>query len=99
MDTQDPAATPTLSTPLLDRCRAALAPAEALVAAMADSVVERLSGGGGEAMNIHQTAAHGYAWASTYATALKELLGWAERVHDAGHGGPLEAAMLEVGFG
>ncbi|MCA8907795.1 MAG: acyl-CoA dehydrogenase family protein [Rhodospirillaceae bacterium] len=66
---------------------------------MADSVVERLSGGGGEAMNIHQTAAHGYAWASTYATALKELLGWAERVHDAGHGGPLEAAMLEVGFG
>ena len=46
-----------------------------------------------------QLAAHGLAWLTTYTTALRELLHWAERL-EAGDGlGELETLMLQAGFG
>ncbi len=46
-----------------------------------------------------QLAAHGLAWLTTYSTALRELLNWAERL-EAGNGlGELEALILQAGFG
>ena len=46
-----------------------------------------------------QLAAHGLAWLTTYTTALRELLNWAER-QEAGDGlGELEALTLQAGFG
>ncbi len=46
-----------------------------------------------------QLAAHGLAWLTTYTTALRELLNWAER-QEAGTGlGELEALTLQAGFG
>ena len=46
-----------------------------------------------------QLAAHGLAWLTTYTTALRELLNWAER-QEAGDGlGELEALILQAGFG
>ncbi|MBT5943264.1 MAG: acyl-CoA/acyl-ACP dehydrogenase [Rhodospirillaceae bacterium] len=47
----------------------------------------------------HQYAVHGFAWMATYAAALEQLLGWAERLNTAGRLGDLERLMLSAGFG
>ena len=100
MDIVEVADTPPLSATLMDRCRGALAAADRLVEAMAARVADRLRDDPDkDAINTHQSIAHGYAWAATYAEALREMLGWADRLVDAGDGGALEATMLEVAFG
>ncbi|WP_376966998.1 acyl-CoA dehydrogenase family protein [Azospirillum sp. A26] len=50
-------------------------------------------------LDRHQVAAHGFAWVATYAAALRQMRGWAERLDHAGRLGELEAAMLQAAFG
>jgi (2S)-methylsuccinyl-CoA dehydrogenase len=47
----------------------------------------------------HQIAAHGYAWYATYFHALTQLHRWGTDLHAEGKLGPLEDAILRVGFG
>ncbi|TWA88694.1 (2S)-methylsuccinyl-CoA dehydrogenase [Azospirillum brasilense] len=51
------------------------------------------------ALDRHQVAAHGFAWVATYAEALRQMQGWAERLDRAGRLGELEACMLQAAFG
>ncbi|MGH6952734.1 MAG: acyl-CoA dehydrogenase family protein [Alphaproteobacteria bacterium] len=51
------------------------------------------------AFERHQYAAHGYAWAETYAAALSETLGWARRLEAAGRLGERERLILQAAFG
>jgi (2S)-methylsuccinyl-CoA dehydrogenase len=46
-----------------------------------------------------QAAAHGLAWLATYVESLRQLLGWAQRLDEAGKLGEIEAALLAIGFG
>ncbi len=50
-------------------------------------------------LNEHQYAIHGFAWMATYAAALEQLLGWAERLDADGRLGDLEHLILSSGFG
>ena len=50
-------------------------------------------------LEANQFAAHGFAWLATYAVALRQMLGWAERLADAGQFGELEALLLQAAFG
>jgi len=50
-------------------------------------------------LNRHQLAAHGFAWYSTYACALAQMLEWATRLQAAGNFRPLETAILQAAFG
>ena len=80
---------------LLPTCAQALLAAERFVADARAAVAELVMGEKGAdpaLLEEHQFAAHGYAWAATYATALREMLGWARRLQGAGRLGELEAA-------
>ena len=50
-------------------------------------------------LEAHQYAVHGFAWMATYAAALEQLLGWAERLKANARLGDLERLMLSAGFG
>ena len=57
--------------------------AELLVAELQDSVGERVRPGGRldrAALDAHQHAAHGLAWAAAYAETLRQTAAWAERL-------------------
>ena len=51
------------------------------------------------ALEQHQFAAHGFAWMATYVEALRQSLGWAERLENAGNLGDREALQLQMVFG
>ena len=44
-------------------------------------------------------AVHGFAWVATYVEALRQSLGWAERLQESGQFGGLEQLFLQLGFG
>ena len=46
-----------------------------------------------------QAAAHGLAWLATYVESLRQMLGWGQRLNEAGKLGEIEAALLAIGFG
>ncbi|MCK6452017.1 MAG: acyl-CoA/acyl-ACP dehydrogenase [Alphaproteobacteria bacterium] len=50
------------------------------------------------ALEREQFAAHAYAWLATYVEALRQMLGWAERLEAAGRLAELETLMLEAAF-
>jgi (2S)-methylsuccinyl-CoA dehydrogenase len=50
-------------------------------------------------LNEEQFAAHGFSWVMTYATGLRELLHWAERLHIVGKFNELESLILQAAFG
>ncbi|NKB58091.1 MAG: acyl-CoA dehydrogenase [Alphaproteobacteria bacterium] len=50
-------------------------------------------------LNEEQFAAHGLSWMTTYATGLRELLRWAERLDQGGKLGEIEALILQSAFG
>jgi (2S)-methylsuccinyl-CoA dehydrogenase len=90
------------SSELLPRCTSALAAAEALggVARRALSTqVTRNGAVDAAALEREQFAAHAYAWLATYVEALRQTLGWAERLNARGRLGALERLVLEAGFG
>ena len=94
---------PTLILPdLLSVAGEALQAAEAFTEQARQSVSGMVSQSGRVSAGLleqEQLAAHGFAWLTTYTTALRELLHWAER-QEAGSGlGELEALILQAGFG
>jgi len=104
-----PSSRSTLSAPggdaarLADReldaaCAAALGAADRLIDALRTQLRARL-GGDAEALNREQARAHGFAWAATYARALREMHGWATRLAAAGRRGELESLLLQAAFG
>ncbi|HVO03710.1 MAG TPA: acyl-CoA dehydrogenase family protein [Candidatus Cybelea sp.] len=87
---------------LLARCRVGVAAAEAIVEAARRQVARQAAPDGkvdANALDRAQYAAHGFAWLATYATALGQLLAWAERLDAAGKLGGAEALILQIGFG
>jgi (2S)-methylsuccinyl-CoA dehydrogenase len=53
----------------------------------------------GAALDAEQYAAHALAWYATYAEALVQLRGWAERLSEQAAFGETEALILQIGFG
>ncbi|MFM9845155.1 MAG: acyl-CoA dehydrogenase family protein [Dongiaceae bacterium] len=86
---------------LLPLCARALTAAEAY-AAQARSTVERLVAPGGKLdanlLDREQRAAHGLSWLTTYVTALRETLGWAQRLANSGRLGEREALICQAAF-
>ena len=84
---------------LLPVCADALSAVDHYIAAARDALARATGDGKGDAFERHQYAAHGFAWAATYAAALRELLAWARRLDDADTLGETEALILQIGFG
>ena len=87
---------------LLPFCAAAAEAAAGLVEAARAGLAERLAGGGrvsAAALEAEQFAAHGLAWAATYAAALRELARWAADLDAGGRLGEIERLILQIGFG
>ena len=98
----DPAAALTLLPNLLERCHVGLNAAESIVETARRAITARVTAGGKidtKAFDGAQYAAHGFAWLATYATALAQLLSWAERLNETGRFGETEALILQIGFG
>ena len=51
-----------------------------------------------EHLDRNQFAAHGLAWQATYVATLKTTLDWAMRLYQTGDYGPIEEAVLSLGF-
>jgi (2S)-methylsuccinyl-CoA dehydrogenase len=86
---------------LLPLARQALIAADVLVES-ARSVLRAQLGGGridNEALEREQFAAHGLAWYATYATALRQMLAWAERLAGEKAFGEREQLMLQMAVG
>ena len=80
----------------------ALAEVEAHIARLKSALAERVCVAGriqAEALEAHQTAAHGLAWAATYACALQELAAWGQALQTQGKFNEAEALVLQIGFG
>ena len=88
---------------LLPLARGALGAAEGLYGAARASVRGIATTDDGKidakALDREQTAAHGLAWLATYVEALRQMLGWAERLESAGRLGELEALILQAAYG
>jgi (2S)-methylsuccinyl-CoA dehydrogenase len=83
-------------------CREALREAEALLGKISDAVGAMVMRDGrvdAELIEKQQFAAHGLAWAATYVEALRQMLGWAERLDENGNFGELENLILGSAFG
>ncbi len=52
-----------------------------------------------KALEQHQFAAHGFAWMATYVEALRQTLGWAERLDETGQLSEREALQVQILFG
>ncbi|TCO69987.1 acyl-CoA dehydrogenase family protein [Rhodovulum euryhalinum] len=102
-DGQDmPAADTTLLPDLLALTGAALAPVEAVFEAARTAIAARVTEGdriSGRLIEAHQTAAHGLAWLATYAQALRQMQGWAERLTEQGKFGEIEQLIHQIAFG
>jgi len=88
-----------MSQDLLTLCREALASVERYAAEARAMLTKELAPGGkvdAVALEEEQHAAHGLAWTMTYATALRELLRWFERLKTPGE---VEALILQVAYG
>lgn len=87
---------------LLELTQNALAPTEVLLdrakTELRDIVVVdgRVSG---EAIELHQTAAHGLAWLATYVEALRQMQNWANRINANGKFGEVEQLIHQIAFG
>ena len=93
--------TPVLSG-LLALTGSALAPVEQVLGtarARVGAMVSRDGRIAGDLIEANQTAAHGLAWFATYAEALRQMHGWAERLDSEGRFGELEQLILQITFG
>ncbi len=101
-DGQDMPVQTVLLPELLTLTRAAVAPAEAVLARATDTVRAQVTEGGrvsGALVETHQTAAHGLAWLATYVESLRQMQGWAERLNADGTFGEIEALIHQIAFG
>ncbi len=81
----------------LEACAAAVTAAERLLHhAKAGTRAEVKAAG---SVDAAQAAAHGLAWLATYVEALRQMLGWARRLSEAGRLSEIETLLLDVAFG
>ena len=86
---------------LLDLCGAAMTLAEQMMEASRRAVAQLVSRNGkpdAALVDVHQLAAHGFAWQATYAEALRQALRWARALEAAGSFTDVEAAILRLAF-
>jgi (2S)-methylsuccinyl-CoA dehydrogenase len=89
------------NTALLELCGAAMTLAEQLVETSRRAVAQLVTEDGkpnAALVDMHQLAAHGFAWQATYIEALRQALRWAHGLHAAGGFTEVEAAILRLGF-
>ncbi len=94
-------ATPLIAD-LIPTCESALGALKGLHAAAKASVTAMVARDGkvdGGLLEANQQAAHGYAWLTTYVSALEQMLDWGKRLEAAGKRGELESLMLQSAFG
>jgi (2S)-methylsuccinyl-CoA dehydrogenase len=97
-----PDAAPLVLPDLLALTAAAVDSADRLIEAGRRGVAALVAPGGtvdADLLEQHQYAAHGLAWAATYAGALREMRAWALRLDATGRVGELEALILQTAFG
>ena len=86
---------------LLSLCASGLTLAEQFLAACRTAVAG-LVGDAGKPdpalLEVHQLAAHGFAWQATYVEALRQALLWAHRLQETGMLTAVECAILRLGF-
>jgi (2S)-methylsuccinyl-CoA dehydrogenase len=83
-------------------CRDALAAADRLKDAARAGVAALVVRGAkvdAAALEREQFAAHGFAWLATYVEGLRQLLGWATRLAEAGQLAERETLILQAGYG
>ncbi len=93
---------PVILPDLLELTGAAIAPAEALLATAKERVSALVVVEGrvsGDAVEAHQTAAHGFAWLATYVEALRQMQAWATRLDGEGKFGEVEQLIHQIAFG
>ncbi len=89
------------TTELLDLCGNALTLAEQIGEASRQTVSDLVSVNGkpdAALVDVHQLAAHGFAWQATYVEALRQTLRWARDLSAGGGFTDVEAAILRLGF-
>jgi (2S)-methylsuccinyl-CoA dehydrogenase len=87
---------------LLTLCAGAVDAADGLVTAARAALADKVATDGtvdAAALDIHQFAAHAFAWMATYGESLRQMLGWARRLETAGQFGELESLILHAAFG
>ncbi len=86
---------------ILQLCRRGLTLAEQFLAQARHATARQVQRDGrvdAALVDIHQLAAHGFAWQATSVEALRQSLLWATGLRDAGRLTAVEAAMLRLGF-
>ena len=89
-------------TDLLSQTAAALPAVTDVLSRAKASVAALVTADGrisGALIEEHQTAAHGLAWLATYAEALQQMQGWAERLQADGKFGETEQLIHQIAFG
>ncbi len=87
---------------LLLSCEDGLASADILLRKIRRCVGERVIKDGrvdSRLIDSEQFAAHGLSWAATYVEALRQMLGWGERLQAAGNFGEVEQLILQSAYG
>jgi len=86
---------------LLSQARRALSAADVFVEQARAAVAAKVGGSrpDAEALEREQFAAHALAWYATYAAALRQMLGWAERLQAGGRLAERERLILGAAFG
>jgi len=95
-------AVPSPSPDFLTLSRQAAADAAALVAEATRRVRARVVADGrlsADRLEAEQQAAHGLAWLTTYATSVRELAAFAERMSHEGRFGETEELLTRIGLG
>ncbi|MCC1492244.1 acyl-CoA dehydrogenase family protein [Cognatishimia sp. F0-27] len=101
-DGQDLRLDETVMPDLLLTSAAALGPVDAVFDLARNRVRAMVTVDGkisGAALEAHQTAVHGLAWLATYAQALRQMQGWAERLQAEGTFGEVEQLLHQIAFG
>jgi len=94
--------TTTVLPELLALTEATLPEIATLTAEATEALKARVSKGGkvsNSMLEADQFSAHALSWLATYNQALMQLRAWAGRVAEAGNFGPMEALLLQIGFG
>ena len=87
------------TTPTLDRERGAnaVAAAERVLHLAKAGVRKEVEAAG--SLDAAQAAAHGLAWVATYVEALRQMLGWVNRLEPEGRLGEMEGLIASAAFG
>ncbi len=97
MATAQRAAAPVTSAAQLEACARALTAAERVLGLARSSVGAKSAAAGRS--DSAQHALHGLAWLATYVEALRQMLGWAQRLEAEGRAGEMERLLLGAAFG